>query len=164
MHHSPPNQTADIHYVNAPAVQKLAQVISGQYQPGHDEVAIQSNDRGLDGYQIYPIQKFEVKVGDLNDCKIRHSGNTGNVVLNDPAYGDVKTCTPDEPACRPHPSVKPLALCRQDCLNYRVAHPYENAPSYTARKNRGVSDWDICTQDCNAKSGILHVDRQGHPY
>jgi hypothetical protein len=43
--------------------------------------------KSLDGNVVYPENTFQV-IG----CKIIHSGNTGNIVVNDPADGDVATC------------------------------------------------------------------------
>lgn len=66
----PPGQAADLHYANFP--------------DRTTAVAIESLDSGV----IYPIKTFNVDGG----CYISHSGNTGNIVVNDPADGDVATC------------------------------------------------------------------------
>lgn len=156
----PPGQTADIHYANANALNKIFQVIGGQYSPGRDEVSIQSNDKGLDGYQIYPVQKFSVKIGDLNECYIRHDGNTGKVVLNEPAHGDIKTCNSRDASCQPHPSIKPVAQCKQDCMMERGGKP---DPRIKGNPNDPTM-WQLCNIDCNAIDRTKNVDRSGKPY
>ena len=159
----PPGQTADIHYANANALNKIFQVIGGRYTPGSDEITIQSNDRGLDGYQIFPVQKFKVKIGDLNECYIKHDGNTGLVVLNEPAHGDVQTCRPDNPACRPHPSVKPTAQCAQDCMMESARNPYKRDPRIKDYPG-GPTMWQLCKGDCEAIDHTKNVDRNGKSY
>lgn len=158
----PPGQTADIHYVNADALHKFFQVIGGQYTPGADEITIQSNDRGLDGYQIFPVRKFNVKIGDWNECYIRHDGGTGRVTLNEPAHGDVQTCTPADPACRPHPSIKPTGQCVQDCMMDSATHPYRRDPRL--KDYGGPTMWQLCNGDCNAIDPSKNVDRSGKQY
>jgi hypothetical protein len=63
----PPGQTADLHYPNG----------------GGTTVGIASADE-----TTYPGYSFNVEM----TCYIDHGGNTGNIVVNDPAKGDVKTC------------------------------------------------------------------------
>ena len=131
----PPWQTADIHYVNADALHKVFQVIGGQYSPGHDQVTIKSNDG-----EIYPAHKFDVTIGDWNECYIHHDGNTGRVVLNDPADGDIQTCSyRDDPACQGR-----HALCMQNCM-VKISRCVSDP-----RENRAVciSQLKVCRQMC----------------
>jgi hypothetical protein len=73
----PPMEVADLHYAS-----NYGDVYSGLGMPT-PTVTIQSNDEG----RIYSPQRFGVY-----GCYIQHSGNTGNIVVNDPADGDVVTC------------------------------------------------------------------------
>lgn len=72
----PPGAAADIHYPD-----------SGTY------IGVASVDKG----GVYPGTRFSVG-GGPGACYIQHSGNTGNIVVNGPANGDVTTCgAPDYP-------------------------------------------------------------------
>ena len=62
----PPGQVAELHYPG----------------PGKASIFLQSNHPGSSA------ATFTVD----EQCVIAHSGNTGNVFLNDPASGDVQTC------------------------------------------------------------------------
>jgi hypothetical protein len=44
-----------------------------------------------DGGKTYPAHSFTIRNGPTS-CYLVHDGNTGNVVLNDPAEGDIQTC------------------------------------------------------------------------
>ena len=68
----PPGGTADLHYPNFPVV-------------GVPGIFIESLDRPN---PIYPGQHFDIDTS----CAIEHGGSTGNIVVNDPANGDVQTC------------------------------------------------------------------------
>jgi hypothetical protein len=68
----PPGMVADLHYGNYPLLT--------------ESVTIESLDSG----GIYPQTSFGV-----NWCYIHHDGNTGNIVVNDRADGDVHTCGHD---------------------------------------------------------------------
>ena len=52
--------------------------------------------RSGDGGKIYN-KSFSV---DTKKCYISHNGNTGNIVVNDPANGDIVTCGSSAYACR----------------------------------------------------------------
>ena len=52
--------------------------------------------RSRDGGKIYNKQ-FSV---DPKKCYINHDGNTGNIVVNDPANGDIVTCGGSSYTCR----------------------------------------------------------------
>lgn len=88
----PPGQTASIHYSGVSAVNDAAKVIAAiggvRFKASGDSIKIASHDGG----KLFPVQTFSVRIGDFNECYIKHSGGTGNIVLNDPAHGDVQTC------------------------------------------------------------------------
>jgi hypothetical protein len=73
------------------AVRQEAQI---QVKPGTTAV-LSYNDNPLAAQSItiqssyYVIQSFRV---DTFTCRINHDGNTGKIVVNDPADGDVVTC------------------------------------------------------------------------
>ena len=131
----PPWETADIHYVNADALDKVFQVIGGGYAPGRDQVTIKSNDG-----KIYPAHKFNVTIGDWNECYVHHDGNTGNVVLNEPADGDIQTCSfRDDPNCAGQ-----HALCMNGCMFKTVkcvSDPQGNRAAC-------LSQMKVCRQEC----------------
>lgn len=92
----PPRQTGEIHYASTFFYQALNAVTKGlaavnggpsvQNVPAGN-VMIVSGDNG----KVYPAHYFEIQNGPTK-CYLKHSGNTGNVVLNDPADGDIATC------------------------------------------------------------------------
>lgn len=55
--------------------------------PSSGKITIVSDD----GQKTYPAHTFDIHNGPTT-CDLAHSGNTGNVVLNDPAAGDIQTC------------------------------------------------------------------------
>lgn len=55
--------------------------------PASGQITIVSDD----GAKTYPAHSFAVSNGPTT-CYLKHDGNTGNVVLNDPADGDIQTC------------------------------------------------------------------------
>ncbi len=68
-----PGQIADLHYPDFWIYHTV-------------QVAIMSLEGGSRHY--FPRKSFFLE----NGCDLAHGGDTGNIVLNDPAYGDVKTC------------------------------------------------------------------------
>jgi len=66
-----PGQTANIHYTNSSK---------------HESITVES--------AFYPLTRFSVSTAEMdpNACRIEHNGNTGNIVVNDPAGGDIQTC------------------------------------------------------------------------
>ena len=68
----PPGGTAELHYPNFPVV-------------GVPVIFIHSLDTPN---PIYPGTHFDISA----NCAIEHGGSTGNIVVNDPANGDVQTC------------------------------------------------------------------------
>lgn len=70
----PPLSSGDLHYPNFPATGTA--------------ITIQSNDGGA----VYPPTSFSVNIEINGNCHIDHSGNTGNIVVNSAADGDVATC------------------------------------------------------------------------
>jgi hypothetical protein len=60
----PPGQTGELHYSDVIGFLRIS------------------------GPPVYPSGQFTILAG----CSIEHGGNTGNVVVNDPADGDVQTC------------------------------------------------------------------------
>ena len=50
-------------------------------------LAVRSEDAEL----VYPLMSFPVSVAP-GRCYLNHDGNTGNIVVNEPAEGDVTTC------------------------------------------------------------------------
>lgn len=76
----PPHRAAVLDYSNSNANYSVIKVlIAGSWPGGHF------------------AQDFNLKP---ESCKIAHNGSTGNVVLNDPADGDVVTCGRDSYPCR----------------------------------------------------------------
>lgn len=71
----PPGQTADIHY--------------GSFFPN---IGVSTP-----GSPIFPGDGYSV---DPASCRINHSGSTGNIVVNEPADGDVVTCGKPDYPCR----------------------------------------------------------------
>ena len=71
----PAGQTAELHYPN------------GKTTDGG--IMIQS--------PVFAAKHYDV---DANSCEIKHGGNTGNIVVNDPANGDVKTCGKSTYPCK----------------------------------------------------------------
>jgi hypothetical protein len=71
----PPGQSADLHYPDSGTSIGVASV---------------------DGGEIYPGTGFSVGGG----CYIKHSGSTGNIVVNGPANGDVTTCGASNYPCQ----------------------------------------------------------------
>ena len=69
----PSGSTAELHY---PEI-----VI---YRTTH--IDIESLESGSRKY--FPKKNFTIDF----DCEILHGGSTGNIVLNDPTYGDIQTC------------------------------------------------------------------------
>jgi hypothetical protein len=68
-----PGQTADLHYNDV---------------GGH--ITVSSNG------SHYPRNTFYFTA----ICHIEHNGNTGNIVVNDPAEGDIATCGKSDYPCR----------------------------------------------------------------
>jgi hypothetical protein len=69
----PPSGSAELHYPNG--ITSTA------------AFAIRSDDGGL----VFPLRAYPVSVSP-GRCYINHDGNTGNIVVNEPADGDVTTC------------------------------------------------------------------------
>lgn len=71
----PAGQTAELHYPNGKTVD--------------GGIMIQSS--------VFAVKRYDV---DANSCEIKHGGNTGNIVVNSPANGDVKTCGKSTYPCK----------------------------------------------------------------
>jgi hypothetical protein len=97
-----PGQYGEIHYkstfakdaagvvvpVAIAAATKNPGALAGAKLPSGNQLTIQSDDPNN---KTYPAMKFTIRNGPTT-CYLVHDGNTGNVVLNDPAEGDIQTC------------------------------------------------------------------------
>ena len=84
----PARTSADIHYADTLAATVVETLSSSTQKAPNGEVLITSDDGG----KIYAEGSFRVEKG--VSCHLAHNGSTGNVVLNDPADGDIVTCGP----------------------------------------------------------------------
>ena len=80
-----PGQVGEIHYASTFGAQILGAL--GKTKVPDGNIMIASGDDG----KTYAPTYFEVQNGPTT-CNLKHSGSTGNVVLNDPAAGDIATC------------------------------------------------------------------------